>query len=1035
VFSTTIRRVIRTGGRFVRLPKSGVKVGYASSRFAKIPPVSKKAQPWLGASLAETALLGSFSLFRGNRAFATLLSSSLEEKDSSDVANSKEKKNSNPYVWNVPLSMPYFVGRQALSNMIVTRLEQALQYSNVNHPPIVLSGMGGIGKTQLAIHCLHKLQTSSSVNCFWFETESPDRLDAAYRSFYMEIVRKSSEETANIESKIDIKGNIQANKVEIIGVQIKPSELTPDDICSIVKRWLADHPNCILVYDNVKDYESIQKFLPTSGGQVMILTRRAEWPANFTVHRLSALDRVDSIKLLTELGQVKGEDESVAELADKLEDLPLALAQAGAYIRYNKETAESYLKLYNKYRAEMLAEGTMPAGIAHVPVMVTWEMSLKEIDQQDASGITRTLFTLCAYGAPEGTLKILLRYYLETKKIPAPELRVNEAIKQLRNYSLLKVNEDGTKFVVHRLVQEVTRLHHEKERMLQKEDLIAWYTPWIEVTKEQFDRLNSDKQRMDYLAQTLAVIEHQERLFSEEENNTNLTLASIKTRAGSVLFHQGSYRVAKEQFERALKIQQAHHGKDHVEVAAALANLGSAYGSLGDYVKKRDYLERALKIQETYYGKDYIDIAITLANLGNAYGSLGDHVKERDYLERAFKIQEAHYGKDHIDVAITLADLGNAYGSLGDYAVMRDYLDRALKIKEAHYGKDHVDVAITVTNLGIAYGSLGDHLKKRDYLERALKIQEAHYGKDHVDVAITLANLGSAYGWLGNHVKARDYLDRALKIQEAHYGKDHVGAARTLTTLGSVYGSLGDHVKERNYLERALKIKEAHYGKDCVEVAITLTNLGRAYGLLGDHVKARDYLERALKIQETRYGKDHIDVAITLANLGTYGLLSDHVKARDYLERALKIKEAHYGKDYVDLVATLGNLGRAYGSLGDHAAMRDYLERALKIQEAHYGKDHVDVAITLANLGNAYGSLGDHVKGRGCLERALKIFMHSPYHGKNHPYTKIVIRQLLSMPLVTQASQTFFVLNKQPPSVNPGPSSSDTKLGVKPNGK
>ncbi len=968
MFSATIRRVVRTGARSVHLPKSGVKMSYTSSRFAKIPPISKKALPWLGSSLAETALLGGFSLFRENRAFATF-SSSLEEKDNSDVANSKENKNSNPYTWNVPLSMPYFVGRQALSNIIVARLEQAMQQSNVNPSPIVLSGMGGIGKTQLAIHCLHKLQTFSSVNRFWFEAESLDRLDAAYRSFYIEIIKP--EEVLNIQATVKT-GDIKAGgNVTIGGVVIQQLNLSSDDIRSMVKRWFTDHPDCILVYDNVKDYESIEKFLPTSSGQVMVLTRRAEWPANFTVHHLSALERVDSIKLLTELGQVEGEDKSVAELANKLEDLPLALAQAGAYIRYNKETAESYLKLYNKYRAEMLAEGTMPVGIAHVPVMVTWEMSLKEIDQQDASGITRTLFTLCAYGDPEGTLKILLRYYLETKKISAPELKVNNAIKQLRNYSLVEMSEDGNKLVVHRLVQEVTRIYHEKERMLQKEDLMVWYFPWLVVTERQFALLGSDKQRVDYLAQALAVLEHQERLFSEKENHTNLTLARLKTQTGSVLFHQGFYRAAKSQFERTFKIVEAHYGKDHVMVARQLNDLGNAYGSLGDHVKQRDYLERALKIQEAHYGENHVNVAITLANLGNAYGSLGDHVEEKAYLQRALKIMEAHYGENHVEVAATLNNLGNAYGSLGDYAVMRGYLERALEMLEAHYGKDHIEVAATLNNLGSVYGSLGCHKEGHGYLERALKIQEGHYGKDHVETVATLTNLGRAYGSLGDYLKKRDYLERALKIQEAHYGKDHVESTVTLTNLGIAYGSLGDHEKAQDCLERALKINE---GLTCRVIDLDKAAIMRCYQL------------RVIN-------EDDVEVAVTLANLGS-----------------------------------------AYGSLGDYVKARDYLERALRIQKIYYGKDHIEVAITLNNLGNAYGALGEHKRQRDVLERALKIFMDSPYHGKNHPSTQSVMHQLSSMPSVTQIPQTLFTPSKQSSPAN-AESVHQFKPNIKPNGQ
>eukprot|EP00971_Amphidinium_carterae_P058419 1155748-Amphidinium_carterae.1 len=80
----------------------------------------------------------------------------------------------------------------------------------------------------------------------------------------------------------------------------------------------------------------------------------------------------------------------------------------------------------------------------------------------------------------------------------------------------------------------------------------------------------------------------------------------------------------------------------------------------------RDYLERALRMEEAHYGPDHQELAKTLMNLGNAYGEFGDASKMRDCLERALQIEEAHYGPDHQEVATTLMNLGNAYGEFGD---------------------------------------------------------------------------------------------------------------------------------------------------------------------------------------------------------------------------------------------------------------------------------------------------------------------------------------------------------------------------------
>ena len=79
-------------------------------------------------------------------------------------------------------------------------------------------------------------------------------------------------------------------------------------------------------------------------------------------------------------------------------------------------------------------------------------------------------------------------------------------------------------------------------------------------------------------------------------------------------------------------------------MATTLKNLTVAYGKLGDHTNQRDLLEEALKIEEAHYGKEHFEVAKTLNNLAMAHGKLGDHTRERDLLEQALKINQEHYG-------------------------------------------------------------------------------------------------------------------------------------------------------------------------------------------------------------------------------------------------------------------------------------------------------------------------------------------------------------------------------------------------------
>ena len=78
-----------------------------------------------------------------------------------------------------------------------------------------------------------------------------------------------------------------------------------------------------------------------------------------------------------------------------------------------------------------------------------------------------------------------------------------------------------------------------------------------------------------------------------------------------------------------------------------------ACGELGDHSRKRGLLEEALKIQEAHYGKEHFAVAITLNNLAMAYGELGDRSRKRDLLKGARKINQAHYGGERSTCVIS----------------------------------------------------------------------------------------------------------------------------------------------------------------------------------------------------------------------------------------------------------------------------------------------------------------------------------------------------------------------------------------------
>ena len=295
--------------------------------------------------------------------------------------------------------------------------------------------------------------------------------------------------------------------------------------------------------------------------------------------------------------------------------------------------------------------------------------------------------------------------------------------------------------------------------------------------------------------------------------HTHHDLTSLIVNLGNTLGVLGEAQKKKELLERALSIQQAHFGTEHIEVgysaplalcairshsvpqvAAVIVNLANAHGALGDIAKKRSMLQQALRIQEaaTSSTEDSIrNMVSTLVNLGNACGDENDHIQKKELLERALHMQEALM-KDKASASASnelsniLLNLGTAYGDLGDFSKQRDVLERTLRIKESQYGEDHFELAKTLTNLGIAYGNL-KHLKEgqrtmmqRDLLERSLRIKERHYAADNYEMVSTLATLAQVHGAMKSFTKQRELFSRVLAVEEQHFGGNSKEVAQTL---------------------------------------------------------------------------------------------------------------------------------------------------------------------------------------------------------------------------------------------------------------
>ena len=203
---------------------------------------------------------------------------------------------------------------------------------------------------------------------------------------------------------------------------------------------------------------------------------------------------------------------------------------------------------------------------------------------------------------------------------------------------------------------------------------------------------------------------------------------------------------------------------DSSELAKAYNNMGSTYGTLGNHKLALEYKLKAMKLREQVLEADDPALAASYNNVGTSYGELGSHKKALEYKLKAMKLREQVLRENHPDLAVSYNNVGISYGALGDHKKSLEYKLKALKIREQELGENHPEVAASYNNVGYTYGQMGDQAARLEYSVRALEIRERVLPENHPDIAMSCNNIAWAYYKLGQLDQAATYMRRAAEI-------------------------------------------------------------------------------------------------------------------------------------------------------------------------------------------------------------------------------------------------------------------------------
>ena len=278
-------------------------------------------------------------------------------------------------------------------------------------------------------------------------------------------------------------------------------------------------------------------------------------------------------------------------------------------------------------------------------------------------------------------------------------------------------------------------------------------------------------------------------------------------RSGCLLNDLAQYGAARDLYEKHLPSLEKRL-KDTEQLATVYNNLGYAYGGLGDHRKALEFMLKALGIREKVLPPEHPDLAKSYNNVGLTYGDLGDHSKALEFQLKALKIQEKVLPPEHPDLATSYNNVGVTYSAMGDHKKALEFKLKALEIRENVLPPEHPHLATSYNNVGHTYGELGDHSKALEFQLKALEIREKVLPPEHPDLAISYSSVSCTYSELGDTEKDLEYGLKALKIQEKVLPPEHPSLATSYNNVGITYAYMEDFPKAVEYVEKALAIRE-----------------------------------------------------------------------------------------------------------------------------------------------------------------------------------------------------------------------------------
>jgi tetratricopeptide (TPR) repeat protein len=806
----------------------------------------------------------------------------------------------------VPLRNPAFTGRETLLLSLQRALERRSKASVLPH---ALHGLGGVGKTQLAVEFAYRYADRYDI-VWWIPAEHQSLV---LQSLYQLGRHLDVPDTAELQQG-----------------------------ASLVLERLADSPlRWLLIYDNANEPEEIARLMPPRGGHVILTSRNQTWSEVWDPIEVDIFDRPESIELVRKRSEAVSAEEA-DRLADRLGDLPLALDQAASCQAATGMPVAAYLTELDQHLRE-LSKGAPPSYRTTIAALV--QLAIRHL-RVNAPAVAE-LLEMFAYLGAEPISGGLLRRGREAHVTPAlgralrDQIAWDRVVRDLRRYGLAKIDPDQ-RIQVHRLFQGVLRdeLTEEAARRgrANVQHLLASANPGYPDDETNWpvhgeigphigpaglidsELLEARRVVLDQIRYLFRIgdLEGSRRLgeaavdtWSKVEgipglgSNGELTLLASRSLAAT-LRHLGFNDRSRSLSEATLSRfrQSSLFGPDHEHTLSAATEFAPNLRIAGEFREALQVDRENLARRRRIFGDEDEATLTDRSNLAVNLRMLSDFTGAYQIDTEVVGIWQQLVSENDNRLLFAQANLARDLYGLGRYTEALAILQRILPPYRQQLGARHPYVLLAGRTLAITLRKVGQYEEALAVAAEHHGDSESRYGPQHehaLAAAMTHANALRVTGYLPQAQSlASEAIDRYARV----FGESHPLALAAVVNHAIVSRASGELEQARQQDERTYTVTGEKLGPEHGYTLCAATSLANDLALTGELEAARRLSEDTLDASRRARGERHpytlacaVNAALDVIAVGAV----DEGRAR--LDDAVTAFAAVLGDDHPETMA------------------------------------------------------------------------------------------------------------------------------------